>query len=102
MIEHPNEMQPNNPSPKRHGIDQDPIPENDERIVIPGDPLEVDPGKDENITIGDDDDNLGTSHERPHTTTTPSAFHDGIRDGDRDAFDDIMYNEEDDFPRTHP
>lgn len=85
---------------EKHIIDPEPVPPGIEPLPVPGDPLEIDRGLDEIEPIGDDDDGLGNTHEQPHPTTTPSAEYDGIRDGDREAFDEISGDDEADYPRT--
>ncbi len=103
MTENFDTTNPRNFPGKKHEIDQDPILPDENEVIVPGDPLEHDSGRDEADQFGDDPGDLGDASEKPHITKTPSAtFDDGIRDGDRDAYDEIPYDEEDDFPRQTP
>ena len=102
MTEHLNNPDPLDFPGKKHEIDPVPLQPDKNEIITPGDPLQHDSGREDNDKIGDDEGDLGNAHEKPHTPTTPSAFHDGIPDGDRDAFDEISYDEEDEFPRQTP
>ncbi|MEO6723095.1 MAG: hypothetical protein ABIN67_22205 [Ferruginibacter sp.] len=102
----PDNLNINNPNPteffgKRNQVDDKPLQPGKTNIQIPGDPLEIDKGEEDIDRIGDDVPGLGNSYEKPHKPTTPSAEYDGIRDGDRQAFDEIPGGEEDDFPRTN-
>lgn len=90
---------------RRNQVDDDPLQADENKVATPADPLEVDPGKEDINTAGDDAPGLGNDYEKPHKRTTPSAEYDGvktdgIRDGDREAFDEIPGDEEDDHPRT--
>ena len=87
---------------KKHEIDPVPLQPEKNGIVTPGDPLQHDSGREDNDKFGDEEGDLGNAHEKPHTPTTPSSFHDGIPDGDLDAPDEIGYDEEDDYPRQTP
>ena len=80
----------------RNPVEDQPLRADESKIKIPGDPLETDDGREHVNWIGDDEPVLGNNFEKPHLPTTPSAEYDGIRDGDRDAYDEISGGETDD------
>jgi hypothetical protein len=82
-------------------VDDEPLQRNEGNIRSVDDTLETDLGKGDNDRKGDDKPGLAGDFEKPHKATTPSVEYDGIRDGDREAFDEIPGDdEEDDYPRT--
>jgi hypothetical protein len=77
----------------RNPVEDQPLRPDESKAKTPEDPLETDDGGEHINWIGDDESALGNNFEKPHLPTTPSAEYDGIRDGDRDANDEISGGE---------
>lgn len=59
--------------PGKTEVNDEPLTPHENDIPIPGDPQKVGGGTENNEIAGDDNETLGDSFEKPHTTNTPSS-----------------------------
>ena len=76
-------------SPVRNSLKDRALTPDENRVKSLEDPLETGDGKKNSNVIDDDKTHLDNDYEKPHQSTIPSAAYDGIRDGDREANDEI-------------
>jgi hypothetical protein len=85
-MKEPHKDEPNpGMSPVRNSLKDRALTPGENRVESPEDSLETGDGK-ENLN---DETGLNNDFEKSRQPTTPAAVYDGIRDGDRDANDEI-------------
>ena len=88
------------PHGKKHQLDDVEVQQQDSTPSAPGyDPLETVTGKEETGKTFGDEITEEVNKDKVDGRIVPSEDSDGIRDGDLQAFDDLPYDEDEDYPR---